>query len=106
MRIRMPGVIIAGFPRSSEGYEDRPLDIEAMLVPRPAATFFFRLVGDALRLEGLPSGAILVVDRSLTPRAGQLVVLAEDDAFVVRRMLARESCIVQGVVTGAVVRLV
>lgn len=98
------GSVGAGFPKASEGYEDHPLDLQDLLVTCPAATFFFRLVGDALRDEGLPSGALLVVNRSIAPSKGKLVVVEDESAFIVRRMMARETGMVYGVVTASIVR--
>jgi DNA polymerase V len=99
------GLVNAGFPKASEGYEDHPIDLQDLLVVRPAATFFFRVNGDALRSDGIPAGAVLVVDRSLRPRAGRLAVVEQDDAFVVRRLMASEPAIVCGMVTASIFRI-
>lgn len=58
----------AGFPSPAEGYIERSLDLNEFLVPRPSSTFFFRAAG----------GEILVVDRSLAPRAGKEVIVVLD----------------------------
>ncbi|MFW6133637.1 MAG: LexA family protein [Planctomycetota bacterium] len=97
------GPISAGFPRASEGYEDRPIDLQALLVPQPAATFFFRVAGDDLRADGIPAGAVLVVDRSRRPRPGRLAVVEQDGAFVVTRLDGEEHLVV-GVVTASIVQ--
>ncbi|MCE9590077.1 MAG: hypothetical protein K8S99_06090 [Planctomycetes bacterium] len=100
------GYVGAGFPKASEGYEDHPIDLQDVLVTQPAATFFFRVVGDALRADGIPSGAVLVVNRSIMPVAGRLAVVEQDGTFVVRRLLPREpALVVCGVVTASIVRL-
>jgi DNA polymerase V len=99
------GEVSAGFPKASEGYEDHPLDLQDLLVTRPAATFFFRVVGEALRTEGVPGGAVLVVDRSLRPRPGKLAVVEEDQSFVVRRLADRDPAVICGIVTASIVRL-
>lgn len=104
-RLRMFGYIPAGFPSPAQGYEDEPLDLHDLLVKRPAATFFFRATGDALYSEGIRDGSILVVDRSLTPRRGRLVVAdVEGERVVCRYPPAGEDVQVWGVVTAAVVR--
>lgn len=103
---RLLGGVSAGFPSAAEGYEDEPLDLQAFLVAHPAATFFFRLAGDGLRDEGLRDGAVLVVDRSVTPRPGRLVLAEEDGGFVVCRFRAASPpAVVCGVVVAAVMRL-
>ncbi|MFA7236202.1 MAG: S24 family peptidase [Phycisphaeraceae bacterium] len=61
------GSIAAGFPSAAEGYEDEPLNLHDWLVQHPAATFFYRVRGNALFAEGISDGAVLVVDRSIHP---------------------------------------
>ncbi|MFW6336750.1 MAG: LexA family protein [Phycisphaeraceae bacterium] len=114
--LRQWGSVAAGFPSPAQGYEDEPLDLHQLLVKRPAATFFFRARGGELRREGIRDGSILVVDRSLTPSPGQLVVADRDGQRVVCRFGEgradrggstqedEDSFVVWGVVTAAVVR--
>ncbi len=98
------GHVNAGFPKSSEGYEDHPIDLQDLLIQRPAATFFFRVQGDALRNDGIPNDAVLVVDRSVTPRVGRLAVVEQDGGFLVRRLTHHDAAIVCGIVTASIVR--
>ena len=94
----------AGFPSAAEGYEDEPLNLHNWLVLNPAATFFYRIRGDELRAEHVRDGSILVVDRSLHPRLGRLVIIEEAGAFVVCRFQADRPMLVCGVVVAAVTR--
>ncbi|MCE9620267.1 MAG: hypothetical protein K8R92_10210 [Planctomycetes bacterium] len=105
MHIVMLGRIGAGFPRASEGYEEQGIDLQKLLVTHPASTFFFRVVGDSHKVDGVPSGAVLVVDRSVTPKPGLLVVSARDGEFIVEHLRAGDETMVQGVVTASIVRL-
>ena len=59
------GSVVAGFPSPAEQYVEPPLDLNAYLVKRPAATFFIRVEGDSMIGEGIRDGDVLVVDRSL-----------------------------------------
>ena len=105
VKFRQFGTIPAGFPSPAQGYEDEPLDLHELLVPRPAATFFYRVRGSDLEREGVPHNAILVVDRSVKPKPGQLVVADRDgERLVVRLPRVAEGMIVWGTVTAAVVR--
>lgn len=65
-------------------HAEAPLDLHRLMVPRPAATFFMRMKGDAMS-PFLRSGDLLVVDRSLPPRAGRIVVAAAHGEFLARR---------------------
>ena len=98
------GTIGAGFPRASEGYEDHPIDLQDVLVTRPAATFFFRVVDDGLRDQGVPKGAVLIVDRSLPAGPGKLAVVEENGAFAVRELMPRDPAIFCGIVTASIIR--
>lgn len=108
--LRQFGSVSAGFPSPAQGYEDEPLDLNELLVQHPAATFFFRATGRHLDAEGVREGALLVVDRSVTPRPGRLVVADRDGERVVCR-LGREQeqdadgLQIWGVVTAIITRL-
>ena len=99
----MLGVIAAGFPSPAEGFEDQGLDLHAHLVRCPAATFFFRASGDSMRDEGVLDGALLVVDRSISPRPGRLAIVKLDGCFVVAR-LTKQPVEVFGLIVACVVR--
>ena len=62
------------------------LDLNELLVKRPAATFFVRVQGDAMIGEGVRDGDILIVDRSLTPASGDIIVASVNGEFVVRTL--------------------
>ena len=38
---------MAGFPSPAEQYQEPPLDLNELLVKRPAATYFVRVEGDS-----------------------------------------------------------
>jgi len=74
-----------GWPSPSEDYAEASLDVRELLVRHPAATFFMRAEGDAMRGAGIRPGDILVVDRSLDPSPGSIVVAAVQGELIVRR---------------------
>ncbi len=74
----------AGFPSPAEQYVKSPLDLNELLVQRPAATFFVRAAGDSMIGAGIRSGDILVVDRSLEPHDGSIVIACVDREFTVK----------------------
>ncbi|HPE70227.1 MAG TPA: S24 family peptidase [Thermotogota bacterium] len=64
----------AGFPSPAQDYEEK-LNVQAFLVPNPEATFFMRVQGDFPNLPGgVYPGDLLIVDRSLSPRNGNVIV--------------------------------
>ena len=90
--LRIPLVsakVEAGFPSPADDHLERSLDLNEHLVKNPAATFFVRVKGDSMRDAGISSGDILVVDRSVSPEDGQVVVAMLDGDFTVKRLRKR-----------------
>ncbi len=76
----------AGFPSPADDYLEERLDLNELLIDHPAATFFVKVVGDSMRDAGIISGDILVVDRSLEPGDGKVVVAVLNGEFTVKRI--------------------
>ncbi|MBE0508966.1 MAG: translesion error-prone DNA polymerase V autoproteolytic subunit [Marinospirillum sp.] len=66
--------VSAGFPSPAQDYVDRPLDLNELCIQRPAATFFVRAQGESMIEAGIFPDDVLVVDRSLTARSGDVVI--------------------------------
>lgn len=81
------GGVAAGFPSPADDYLERELDLHELLVDHPAATFFVRVQGESMSGAGLASGDILIVDRSLSPQSGKIVVALLNGEFTVKRLL-------------------
>ena len=81
---KISGSVAAGFPSPAEQYLEPPLDLNELLVKRPAATFFVRVQGDSMIGEGIHDGDILVVDRSLRPASGDVIIASVDGEFTVK----------------------
>jgi DNA polymerase V len=75
----------AGFPSPAEDYVEATLDLNEYLIDRPAATYFVRVAGDSMINAGINSGDILIVDRSKSPKSGEIVVAQIDNDFTVKR---------------------
>lgn len=81
----------AGFPSPAESYVDKSLDLNEYLVANPASTFFVYVTGDSMDLAGMEDGDLLVVDRSLEPRNGDIVIMSIDNEFTVKRYMKDSS---------------
>ncbi|MBA3722336.1 MAG: translesion error-prone DNA polymerase V autoproteolytic subunit [Parachlamydiaceae bacterium] len=79
--------IQAGFPSPADDYIEQQLDLNQLIVKHPSATFFVRVEGESMRDAGIFSGDILVVDRSLSPAHGKIIVAVIDGEFTVKRIL-------------------
>lgn len=74
-----------GFPSPADDHLDGPLDFNELLVQNPAATFAVRIAGESMTGAGLFPGDIAVVDRSLTPSNGCIVLALIDGEFTIKR---------------------
>lgn len=81
---RIVGSVVAGFPSPAEQYLEPTLDLNDLLIKRPAATFFVRVQGDSMIDEGIREGDLLVVDRSIRPASGDVIIAAVDGEFTVK----------------------
>ena len=66
--------IKAGFPSPAEDYLRESLDCNRDLIAHPEATFYGRVDGDSMKDAGINDGDIAVIDRSVEPRDGDVVV--------------------------------
>lgn len=78
------GSVVAGFPSPAEQYQETPLDLNELLVKRPAATFFVKVQGESIIGEGIHDGDLPVVDRSLHPASGDVIIACVDGDFTVK----------------------
>lgn len=76
----------AGFPSPADDYMEGKLDLNKHLIRHPTATFFLRATGNSMIKAGIHPGDILVVDRSLEPRHGKIVIAALDGQLTVKRL--------------------
>ncbi len=75
----------SGFPSPAEDHIEETLDLQQLLIKRPAATFYVEMEGNAMRGLGIFAKDILVVDRSQTPVLNSIVIVVLDGEMLVRR---------------------
>ena len=68
----------AGFPSPADDFIEEEIDLQRLLIANRPATFLVRVAGDSMILARLFDGDLAVVDRSLTPRNGDIVVVDID----------------------------
>lgn len=97
--------LTTGFPSPANDYREDVLDFNAYLVKNYAATFIVRLEGSLYDEIGLHSGDILVVDRSLTPKRGDMVIVVAQGEFRIAyfdTIIPDEDTLIWGVVNYSV----
>ena len=70
--------ISAGFLTSAQEGFEAPLDLNNLMVKKPAATFFVRVSGDSMIGAGIFPKDILVVDRSIENFIDKVIVARID----------------------------
>lgn len=78
------GGIKAGFPSPAQDYIGDSLDFNKDIIHHPAATFYGRVKGDSMIDAGIDEGDIIVIDRSLEPQNGDIVVACIDGEFTIK----------------------
>lgn len=79
----------AGFPSPAEDYIEGMLDLNAHLIKHPAATFVVRVKGDSMIQAGIFPNDLLIVDRSLMPVEGKIVIAVVEGELTVKRLARR-----------------
>lgn len=79
--------VAAGFPNPCDDYRDKDLDANELLAPNPAATYYLRIRGHSMRDGFVRDNDIAVVDRSITPRSGHVVVATLDGEMLVKTLV-------------------
>ena len=76
--------IKAGFPSPAQDYLQESLDFNRDLIKHPEATFYGRVDGDSMIDAGICDGDIAVIDRSVEPMNGDVVVGYINGEFTIK----------------------
>lgn len=80
----------AGFPSPAESYKET-IDFNELLVDNEPATFVLRVSGQSMIDAGLSEDDLIVVDRSRSPKNGDIVVMQIDNDYTVKRFVRTAS---------------
>src|SRR5690348_3204865 len=78
--------IHSGFPNAGTDTSLTALDITKLLVRNASATFFMRVDGESAVEQGIYSGDVIVVDRSLHPNPSDRLIWWDGEGFAVQRL--------------------
>ena len=73
-----------GFPSPARDFTEGTIDLNEELIPRPNSTFIVRARGDSMIDSGIYPGDLLIVDRSLSPRNGSIIIAVLDGELSVK----------------------
>lgn len=86
--------VIAGFPDFVDDKIEQKLDLNKYLIKHPSATFLLRVAGDSMIDAAIHDGDILIVDRSVNPSSGKIVIAVVNGEMTVKRLKKEKNKII------------
>ncbi|WP_105903463.1 LexA family protein [Vibrio gangliei] len=77
---------VSGFESPASEYTQLGLDLDALLIRHPNATFFSRVSGESMRDDGIFDDDILIVDRAVNVTNNSIIVANFNGEFVCKRI--------------------
>ena len=78
--------VSAGFPSPADDYTEENIDLNEHLISNPSSTFFLRVKGDSMINAGIKDKDLIIVDKSLTARPGNIIIAMIDGEFTIKRL--------------------
>ena len=78
--------ISAGFPSPAEDFAEFSISLDKHLIHNPASTFMAYANGDSMVRVGIHHGDILIIDRSLNARDGDVIIALLHGEFTVKQI--------------------
>ena len=83
--------ISAGFPSPADDYIEENIDLNEYLITNPFSTFFLRIKGTSMINSGIQDQDLIIVDKSITPKEGNIVIAMIDGEFTVKRLAKKNN---------------
>lgn len=81
----VPMANASGFGAAADDYMERGVDLNEQLVMNKPATFFMRVSGNSMIDAGIHNDDIVIVDKSIKPANGKIVIAVLDGEMLIRR---------------------
>jgi DNA polymerase V len=81
----VPTANATGFGAAADDYMERGIDLNEQLVKNKPATFFMRVSSNSMVNAGISIGDIAIVDKSVRPMSGKIVIAVVDGEMLIRR---------------------
>lgn len=99
-------IMITGFPSPAQGYEQKSIDFNNILIKHPSATVVMRIESSNYIGMGIYNGDILVIDRAKKLNPNSLVVYESEGRFVLGRVYSIKRTLEDTIITGAVTHVI
>ena len=81
----VPTANATGFGAAADDYAERGIDLNEQLIRNKPATFFMKVSGNSMVNAGIFNGDIAIVDKSVQPTNGKIVIAIVDGEMLIRR---------------------
>ena len=78
--------VSAGFPSPADDHIEENIDLNEHLISNPFSTFFLRVKGDSMINAGIKDKDLIIVDKSLIAKPGDIVIAMIDGEFTIKRL--------------------
>ena len=79
-------LVSAGFPSPADDYTEENIDLNEHLISNPFSTFFLRVKGDSIINAGIKDKDLIIVDKSLIAKPGNIIIAMIDGEFTIKRL--------------------
>ena len=84
-QLDVPTANATGFGAAADDYMERGIDLNEQLIRNKPATYFMRVTGNSMTGACIHDGDIVIVDRSIKPINGKIVIAVVDGEMLIRR---------------------
>src|SRR5262249_48887503 len=81
---RVLGAVEAGFPSPAEEELGDTMDLDELLIKNKEATYILKVTGDSMNGAGILPGDMVLVERGLEPRDGDIVIAQIDHSWTMK----------------------
>ena len=81
---RVLGAVEAGFPSPAEEELGDTMDLDEFLIKNKEATYILKVTGDSMNGAGILPGDMVLVERGLDPRDGDIVIAQIDHSWTMK----------------------
>ena len=87
------GTVAAGFPSPADEELTDTMSLDAYLIANKEATYILKVTGDSMMEAGILPGDLLLVERGVTPRDGDIVIAQVDREWTMKFFRRRGSTV-------------
>jgi repressor LexA len=82
--IKLLGSVTAGFPSPAEEELQDTMSLDEYLINNPNSTYLLKVEGDSMLEAGICPGDLILVDKGITPKSGDIVVAQVDNEWTLK----------------------